>query len=248
MIDSSSDNFKLMSILGEFIDGNRITKIIVGIITILLFTGVIGIISYSYLTSIEPEDEKFLMNSILPFLVIPLILIILSKLAYSVEKNSENYETEIKNIRTERIIINQKIDQEKEFDIFHTIQLSLNQLNEYYTINKKQARSSFRFSVFAIVIGLITIISGIWLYYLGKTNIEISYISAISGVILEFIGGAYFFIYKKSLEQVNFFFGQLIKIQDTMLSINLTNNIKDETKKTEMKEKIIVSLLERSLK
>jgi len=55
-------------------------------------------------------------------------------------------------------------------------------------------------------------------------------------------------MYKKSLEQVNFFFGQLIKIQDTMLSINLSNNIKDEVRKTEMQEKIIVSLLERSLK
>jgi hypothetical protein len=55
-------------------------------------------------------------------------------------------------------------------------------------------------------------------------------------------------MYKKSLEQVNFFFGQLIKIQDTMLSINLADNIENIERKNEMNEKIIVSLLERSLK
>jgi hypothetical protein len=53
---------------------------------------------------------------------------------------------------------------------------------------------------------------------------------------------------KKSLEQVNFFFAQLIKVQDTMLSINLVDDISEDIKKIEMTEKIIVSLLERSLK
>ena len=151
-------------------------------------------------------------------------------------------------LKAERVVITQKIETEKVLDIFHTIQLSLNQLNEYYTINKNQAKSSFRFSVFAIVIGLVTILTGIWLQYLDIAKIEITYVTAISGLILEFIGGAYFFMYKKSLEQVNFFFGQLIKIQDTMLSINLANNIENVDVKTEMNERIISSLLQRSLK
>jgi len=55
-------------------------------------------------------------------------------------------------------------------------------------------------------------------------------------------------MYKKSLDQVNFFFGQLIKVQDTMLAINLAKAIKEDSKKVDMQEKIIVSLLERSLK
>jgi hypothetical protein len=247
MIDSK-DGYILMNLIGEYVDKNKTLKIIVGILTLLLIVGIIGILTYSYLTKIDMESKDYLIHSVLPFLIIPLVFIILTKLTYSYEKNSELLDTEIKNLRTERIVITQKIEKEKELDIFNTIQLSLNQLNEYYTINKKQARSSFRFSIFSIVIGLITIITGIWLYYLDIGNIEIGYISAISGLILEFIGGAYFFMYKKSLEQVNFFFGQLIKIQDTMLSINLADNIKDEIKKTEMNEKIIVSLLERSLK
>ena len=65
MIDSSSDNFKLMSILGEFIDGNRITKIIVGIITILLFTGVIGIIICPWLLMDEISNILIFISGLL---------------------------------------------------------------------------------------------------------------------------------------------------------------------------------------
>lgn len=244
----SQDSYKVLSLFGELIEKNKITKVIVGILSILLLVGIIIVLVYTFLTDISQEKKEYLLNSILPFFIIPLILIVLSKSIYFFDQNPYTLDTELKNLRAERIVITQKIETEKELDIFHTIQLSLNQLNEYYTINKNQARSSFRFSIFSIVIGLITIIAGFWIHSLNIANIEISYLSIFSGLILEFIGGAYFFMYKKSLEQVNFFFGQLIKIQDTMLSINLADNIYNESKKTEMHEKIIVSLLERSLK
>ena len=247
MIDSEQ-GIKAFGFLGELITKNKIVKIIVIIISILSVIGITTILVYSFLTEINPEKKDYLINSVLPFFVIPLVLFALARTIYFSEQFSITMDTELKNLKAERVVITQKIETEKELDIFHTIQLSLNQLNEYYTINKNQARSSFRFSIFSIVVGLITILAGIWIQYLGIAKIEISYITAISGLILEFIGGAYFFMYKKSLEQVNFFFGQLIKIQDTMLSINLADNIENEDKKTEMNEKIIVSLLERSLK
>jgi hypothetical protein len=41
-------------------------------------------------------------------------------------------------------------------DILDTIRLNLNQLTEYYTINKGQARSSFRASIAAMIAGLAT--------------------------------------------------------------------------------------------
>lgn len=193
-------------------------------------------------------ESKYYYDSILPFFIIPAGVISFFFVSFLVAETSNVIEKQLENLRVERVQITKKIEEDKEPDIFHTIQLSLNQLNEYYTINKGQAKSSFQFSLFAIIIGLLTILIGIWLYYLGNSNIQLGYITGISGILLEFIGGAYFFMYKKSLEQVNFFFGQLIKIQDTMLSINLAKNIEDKVKKTEMLEKIIISLLERSLK
>ena len=128
-----------------------------------------------------------------------------------------------------------------------TIQLSLNQLTEYYAINKSQARSSFSFSVFAVIVGLATLIGGIWFFYLTeKQNIQLAAISGIAGALIQFIGGAYFYLYRRSLDQLNYFFNQLVKMQDTMLSIRLCEQIASEEKKNELREKVILTLLERS--
>jgi hypothetical protein len=50
----------------------------------------------------------------------------------------ESMSSELQPIRTERREIQERILHQKEPNIFDTIQLSLNQLNEYYTINKAQ--------------------------------------------------------------------------------------------------------------
>jgi hypothetical protein len=163
---------------------------------------------------------------------------------------SLNIDSEVKlsQLKIDRDNITRKIESKDNLDIFHTIQLSLNQLDEYYTINKNQATTSFIISLTVITLGFVMLIVGISLNYYGLKNIPLTYLTGVSSILLEFIGGAYFFMYKKSLEQVNFFFGQLIRVQDTMLAIKLVEEVKDDNKKVEMTDKIIVSLLERSLK
>lgn len=202
------------------------------------------VVLYKGLLLEKHEMEEYLNNEI-PIVVA--LFVMLATLRYFTLTHNNSFDVDLKELKEEKIQITQKIESENKLDIFHTIQLSLNELNQYYTINKGQARSSFRWSIFAIVTGFLTIVFGVWLHYF-QNKVELSYLAGASGVILEFIGGAYFFVYKKSLEQVNFFFGQLIKIQDTMLAINIANNITIDDKKVDMHEKIIVSLLERSLK
>lgn len=227
---------------------NKIARIISLTLLYLLFIASFVIVFYTLITVHDKERRDYIMNSILPLTALPAAILAAIYGVFRTSTSSDLDTIQLENLLKERLEITHKIENDDKPDIFNTIQLSLNQLNEYYTINKGQARSSFRFSLFAIVIGLLTILVGIWLNYFGNTSIQLTYISGVCGIILEFIGGAYFFMYKKSLEQVNFFFGQLIKIQDTMLSINLANNIDDKVKKIEMHERIIVSLLERSLK
>ena len=154
---------------------------------------------------------------------------------------------ELNSLHEERSKIRERITKTEKPNILDTIQLNLNQLSEYYTINKSQARNSFRFSVFAIVSGLATIIAGIWFFYLQENpNIGLTTISSISGVLIQFIGGAYFYLYRKSLEQLNFFFSQLVKMQDTMLSVKLCEEVSSEEKQIELRERVIITLLERS--
>lgn len=154
---------------------------------------------------------------------------------------------ELESLREERQTIQERLLEKPKADIIDTIQLNLNQLSEYYVINKSQARNSFRFSVFAVVTGLLTLLAGVWFFYLRtRPNIEMTIISGVAGVLIQFIGGAYFYLYRKSLEQLNFFFGQLVKMQDTMLSVKLCEQITPEEKQVSLRERIILTLLERS--
>jgi len=152
---------------------------------------------------------------------------------------------ELAPIRKEREEIRDRI-KEKEPDIFDTIQLNLNQLSEYYTINKSQARNSFRASVTAIIVGFLTIIVGIWVFYLpGHPIPNLTYMSVIGGILLQFIGGAYFYLYNKSLAQLNFFFARLTIMQDTMLSIKLCDQIAELPTKAKILEELIFEIIKR---
>lgn len=240
-----NDTFKEIKAFSIAIKNNRFLKTLVTIIAIIILI-MLGLVIY-YFSNSENYDSKPFYENYLFYLSIIFGYLIGSLIFDPLNNFQENTKKDLVRLQVEKVQITQKIETENKLDIFHTIQLSLNELNQYYTINKGQARSSFRWSIFAIVTGFLTIVFGVWLHYF-QNKVELSYLAGASGVILEFIGGAYFFVYKKSLEQVNFFFGQLIKIQDTMLAINIANNITIDDKKVDMHEKIIVSLLERSLK
>jgi len=246
VIELYFEPFKSIALL---IKRNKTARIVLVLFLLLFIFSTLSLLVYSnYLSYKDPSQAKFIISNILPIFIIPLGVLFLIFYFAVIKFTPIKIETEIEKLNLERAEIIHKIEGKKELEIFDTIQLSLNQLNEYYTINKAQAKSSFRFSIFIIVFGLATIVIGIWIFYLNAIpNINLTALTGISGILLEFIGGAYFFMYKRSLEQVNFFFAQLIKIQDTMLSINLAKNIGSKEKETEMTEKIITSLLERSL-
>ena len=90
--------------------------------------------------------------------------------------------------------------------------------------------------------------TGIWLiYFTENPNYNLALITGISGILIEFIGASNILIYNKSIKQLNIYFKELIKIQDTMLAIELCEGIKgNDEKKLEIKEKIIISLMSRS--
>jgi hypothetical protein len=128
-------------------------------------------------------------------------------------------------------------------DVLNIVQLSLIQLSEYYTINKSQARKSFNFSVFAVAVGLVTIVSGVWLVYSRRLGTGIATVSAASGLLLQFFGAANFYIYNKSLEQMNYFYDRLMQMQDAMISIKVSDQIQDGERKDKTKEHIVSELL-----
>lgn len=162
----------------------------------------------------------------------------------SVELGGFSYE--LNSLREEREQIQHRVQEKERSDIFDTLQLSLNQLNEYYTINKSQARNSFLASVFAIIVGFLVIVGGIILYYTAtQKGLQISAITGLAGAVCEFIGASYFYLYRTSLAQLNIFFAELVRTQDTMLAIKLTEALTPEAKRVSATERVVAALLER---
>jgi hypothetical protein len=183
--------------------------------------------------------------------IIDLILIIIGvitfidiseKISTSTEQNE--YHKEIREIQEERRIIIEKLEHDKS--AINLTQLNLSQLSEYYTINKSQARKSFNFSVLVVFLGFATVIASIiFSFFQTGQKTELSIVTGISGVLLQFIGGANFVVYNKTVEQSNNFHTQLIRIQNVMLAIELCTQVKDPDKNFKLTEKIVTSLIEK---
>jgi hypothetical protein len=249
MFDIAANLVRVFTALLKVSRPLRIGTIFVSAI-LLLLSVVLFLNSIFYLFPMRKDDSVGLGVGLLFVSVLCVALVAVASSpalsnALSVEKPFQN--AELEPILRERHRIQEKISHDREPNIFDTIELNLNQLNEYYTINKSQARRSFAASLFAIVAGLVVIITSIVLPEVsgGAAMSTRTYVGGISGVILQFIGGAYFYLYNRSLAQLNFFFSRLSITQDTMLAIKLCDNLPDTESRGVVLSQIISALLSR---
>lgn len=210
------------------------------ILCILSILSIIGGITVHY----QKYDESIEITCVILFIISGYTSLMILR-SY---KNSNQIE-ELINVRSERNEIIQRISQEtKKNGITDIILLNLNRLSEYYTINLTQAKNSYRYSIIGVCIGTLIFIYCIW-SFIGNDNpnITVTIIGSIMGIITDFIAASYFYLYKKSIVQLNMYFKELIKIQDTMLAIELCNKINAQSKEyNESINSIIMELLKRS--
>ncbi len=243
----------LLQGLVNFLRSHRISRAILLVISpLLLFLSGLGYLGVNFFPfwfrryGMMPEmlAQPFLTIGSISGVV--LFLCILSTSEDPVRFSFGGIDLELEPIRKEREEIRQRIERDPSANVLNTIELGLNQITEYYTINKSQARNSFAFSVFAVVTGLVTLVGGAWLFYFGKyPNSQLATLSSIGGILLQFIGGASFYIYNKSLVQLNYFYDKLLRMQDTMLSIQLCNQLDDKSRQSEIRERLILEILTR---
>ena len=102
-------------------------------------------------------------------------------------------------------------------------------LSNYYESNQLHLKWSFWASIAALSIGLIAILAGVALILSGNSELTSS-IATIGGVLTQFIGAGFFFLYTKNLKQLNIFYEKLIKLQDTEYAIELIDHLPDDIK------------------
>lgn len=125
------------------------------------------------------------------------------------------------------------------------LDLDFKRLNEYYIINQTQAKSSFRWAVFAMLFGLTTIITGIWLFYF-KRDVPDTFMASLStaaGLVVNVVSGLFLYLHHKTQERSLHYYRQLARIQNIALAMKLAESQPNEDAKSEARNKVIDQLL-----
>lgn len=154
--------------------------------------------------------------------LLPLLSGILAFLAFynGYKETSKNDDAEIREIKIE---YKDFIETEKDTDIIKLMSHNLLELKEYYTINKQQARKSFLAALIMSVLGFLVFVVGIVAVFFYDKDIYVY--STISGALVEVIAGLFFYLYNRSMQQINIFFGSLLDTQRYLSSIQLVDKI-----------------------
>ena len=222
------------------------TTFICSIISLLLA----GAAALTATLGVVPQVPKdVLLNAAAIIAILGAVAMLASLAAYLPEESIPPfiYRKEMKELREEREEIKKRSPEGQKADLFDTVQLSLNEIREYCVLNKRQAWSSFAFGVLAILLGLATLLLGIWQFYKAASpNVTVASLASISGLLIQFIGGTSLFMYRNTLRQGNFYFAHLVQMQDMMLAIKLCAETGDSAKKDALREKVVEGLLKRA--
>jgi len=113
----------------------------------------------------------------------------------------------------------------KTLTALETMVYNMALIQNYYDISIEQARFSFALAVAVCALGI-----GFFLYasinvLVFQVELSSAMIPAIGGALTEIIAGTVFFLYKKSLEQLNIYFSSLENNEKFLSAVNLAEKI-----------------------
>jgi hypothetical protein len=108
-------------------------------------------------------------------------------------------------------------------------------LEAYFSRNLNQIGYIFWLSVSATIIGFGIIVLGIVLASLMTDTIAIAEIATLAGVITEFIGATFLFIYRSAIQQAGNYSRTLEHINSVGMAMQILDTIPDGTKPDDLK-------------
>lgn len=122
------------------------------------------------------------------------------------------------------------------------VEINVTRLDEYYNEVKRHTTYSFLFALIVGLVGFFLIVVGIVLGYDGE-RLTTAYMAGISGILIEFISGVFFYLYNKTVEQLKLYHDNLIDLQNTLLSFQLIERVNKSYDKDLIISKIVDYLI-----
>lgn len=150
------------------------------------------------------------------------------------DEKQEKNETDEKQDNT---VLHETYEQKKDNkrDIIALMLKNNDEITEYFTISKSQAKSSYWFSIVSCVIGILML--GLAIYgAVAIENIQLTIIGTVSGAIIEVISGTVLWIHNKSALQLNHYYNALHENEKFLSAINIADKLSADTREEMYKE------------
>ena len=117
----------------------------------------------------------------------------------------------------------EKLESAQGSDVYkYVLLINISALEGYVTQARIQAQQSFNLSRIVAITGFIiiavSIVLSVYLTIGENQNLNAAYLAGIAGVLTEFTAGVFFYLYSKTLSQINLFHDKLVEMQKTSLS------------------------------
>lgn len=117
-------------------------------------------------------------------------------------------------------------------------------LDAYFNRNLSQITYIFWFSVFVMVIGFVVILWGIFQAVQTPNTATPAIMATLAGIITEFIGATFIFVYRSTLQQALNYMKALERINSVGMAMQILDTIPDEAKPDDLKSKTKAMLVE----
>lgn len=126
-------------------------------------------------------------------------------------------------------------------DIIALMLKNNDEITEYFTISKSQAKSSYRFSIITCIVGILMLAIAIY-GAIVINNLQLTIIGTASGAITEVISGTVLWIHNKSALQLNHYYDALHENEKFLSAINIADKLSEEKK-----EEIYIEIIRKQI-
>jgi hypothetical protein len=120
-------------------------------------------------------------------------------------------------------------------------------IDGYVAQTRLQAEQSFRLSRYVAVAGFLLIAVGVGVGIYFELNdggsLSAAYIASVSGIVTEFVSGVFFYMYHRTLQQLNRFHDRLLTSQRVAMSFLATAMVEDSEKRDGQRMQLAAALI-----
>lgn len=106
------------------------------------------------------------------------------------------------------------------------VKINFKYIDQYYLQTQAQADKSFSLSATVASIGLLVIVAGIVMMFLGRT--QPAYLTTASGILGEFIAAIFFYLYNRTVIKMGEYHQKLVLTQNVSLALKIAEGMADE--------------------